>query len=70
MKKIVKSRLVKDWRQSWKWLSVHAAVACSVAPVLYEHLDVVQTYLSPRAFHWTQFALGVLVIIARLVKQK
>jgi hypothetical protein len=62
-------KLVDDWKKCWTWLSIHLATLCAIAPLLYEHVDVVQQYLSPTEFSYVSAALGVLTIVGRLIKQ-
>jgi len=62
-------RLVDDWKKCWTWLSIHFATLCAIAPLLYEHVDLLQQYVSQSQFSYISAALGVLTIAGRLVKQ-
>lgn len=57
-----------DFKQAWKWLSVHIAAACAMLPEIYEHADILQDYLEPNIFHHVMFVLGLAAIASRFVR--
>lgn len=62
-------RLVEDWKQSYKWLSVHIATVMALLNGLQASLGQVQGFLSPTQLAVTNAVLGVLVIWGRLIQQ-
>lgn len=62
--------LVDDWRQAWKWFSVQGAAFLAVAPELYAQAKDLQEYIQPNVFHHMMAALGLSVLIGRLVRQE
>ena len=67
-----KSRLVDDWRSSWRWASMQFnALAAVLIGVGLNNLDVIASVLSlappeVRAFVPIPIAVGVFVIVAAL----
>ncbi len=64
-----KVKLVDEWRQAWRWLTVQLGAVLAVAPEIYEQFRGLQTFISDAAFHHGMAILGVLVIL-NTVKQK
>lgn len=62
-------KLVENWRESWKWLSVHIATVLTVLNALQASLLQVQGFLSPTHLAVVNAVLGVMVIWGRLVQQ-
>ena len=62
---IVKRRLVEDWRQAHKWLSVQLAAGIAVLAEAQDQLPIVREYL-PEG--WVKYA-ALAVLAARLIKQ-
>ncbi len=62
----MKVRLIEDWRQSWKFLSVQLAAALALLDVAYEYLPAVQTYLPEGWVKW----IALTIIVARVIKQR
>lgn len=61
--------LVAEWKNSWKWFSVHVGVIIAVLPELYANVEVFQGFLSERGFQHLTAVLGVLSLIATLHKK-
>lgn len=62
-------KLVPDWKDAWKWLSVHIATILTVINALQASLLQVQGFLTPTQLAVTNAVLGMLVIWGRLVQQ-
>lgn len=62
----MKAKLIEDWRQSWKFLSVQLAAALALLDVAYEYLPAVQSYLPEGWVKWMALA----IIVARVIKQR
>ena len=61
--------MVNDWKDCWKWLSVHAALLIILFDTAQQVLPQFAAVMSPEQFAWTNAALGVAVIVGRLIKQ-
>lgn len=62
-------KLVDDWKECWKWLSVHIATILTVLNALQASLLQIQGFLTPQQLAVVNAVLGVLVIWGRLVQQ-
>jgi len=62
----MKAKLIEDWRQSWKFLSVQLAAALALLDVAYEYLPAVQSYLPEGWVKW----MALSIIVARVIKQR
>ena len=62
-------KLVEDWRQAWKWLSVWLAAFAGTALEVYEQVPQFKAYIPDATFHHLMSALVVFIIVGRLVKQ-
>lgn len=62
-------KLVEDWKESYTWLSVHAAGLITVINALQATVPQIQALLSPTQVLWINSALGIAVIWARLIAQ-
>lgn len=62
----MKAKLIEDWKQSWKFLSVQLAAALALLDVAYEYLPAVQSYLPEGWVKWMALA----IIVARVIKQR
>lgn len=62
----MKVKLIEDWKQSWKFLSVQLAAALALLDVAYEYLPAVQTYLPEGWVKW----IALTIIVARIIKQR
>lgn len=63
-------KLVDNWQQSWKWLSMQASAAVTTISVTWIALPV--DIRSPRlqtAEEWTIAALGAMAMFGRLINQ-
>lgn len=61
----MKVKLIDDWKDSWKFLSVQLAAALALLDTAYEYLPAVQTYLPEGWVKW----LALAIIVGRIVKQ-
>ncbi len=62
----MKVKLIEDWKQSWKFLSVQLAAAQALLDVAYEYLPAVQSYLPEGWVRW----IALTIIVARVIKQR
>lgn len=62
----MKVKLIEDWKQSWKFLSVQLAAALALLDVAYEYLPAVQSYLPEGWVKW----IALTIIVARVIKQR
>ena len=63
-------KLIDEWRQAWKWLSVQLGAVIAVAPEIYEQSkDLLESNLSDKQFHHVMAVLGVLVILNTIKKK-
>ena len=61
----MKVKLIDDWKDSWKFLSVQLAAALALLDTAYEYLPAVQTYLPEGWVKWIALA----IIVGRAIKQ-
>lgn len=61
--------LVNDWKQAWKWLSVHVAAVMALLNAAQASIPYVQNLLTAEQLAITNAALGVAVIWVRLLNQ-
>lgn len=61
----MKVKLIDDWKDSWKFLSVQLAAALALLDTAYEYLPAVQTYLPEGWVKWIALA----IIVGRVIKQ-
>lgn len=62
----MKVKLIEDWKQSWKFLSVQLAATLALLDVAYEYLPAVQSYLPEGWVKW----IALTIIVARIIKQR
>ena len=62
-------RLVEDWKEAYKWLSVHIAAILTVINALQASVAQVSAFLTPTQLAYINAALGVAVIWGRLMAQ-
>lgn len=62
-------RLVEDWKESYKWLSINIATIMALLNALQATVPQVQAFLTPTQVAVANAVLGVLVIWGRLVAQ-
>lgn len=61
--------MVDEWRECWRWLSVQLALLVTAAPLLYDHVNLIQAHVSESLFHDIIAVLGFLIVIGRLKRQ-
>ena len=62
-------RFVSDWKDAWKWLSIHIATILTVVNALQASVLQFQGFMTPQQLAVTNAVLGLLVIWGRLVQQ-
>ena len=62
-------RLVEDWKEGYKWLSINIAGIMALLNALQATVPQVQAFLTPTQVAVSNAVLGVLVIWGRLVQQ-
>jgi undecaprenyl pyrophosphate phosphatase UppP len=62
-------KLVEDWKDAYKWLSINIAFIMALLNGLQASFAQVQAFLSPTEVAYINAALGVMVIWGRLVQQ-
>ena len=62
-------KLVSDWKDAWKWLSIHIATILTVVNALQASVLQFQGFMTPQQLAVTNAVLGLLVIWGRLVQQ-
>lgn len=62
-------KLVNDWRESYKWFSVHIATILAVVNAAQASVPYVQGFLTPTQLAVTNAVLGIAVIWGRLIAQ-
>ena len=58
-------KLIPDWRQAWRYLSIQLAAATALLAAAYDYLPAVRDYL-PEG--WVKWA-AIVIIAARVVHQ-
>ena len=61
--------LVSDWKECWKWLSVHAGALIAILGAAQASLPYLQASIPPNVFAGITSGLGILVIVARVIHQ-
>ena len=61
--------MVSDWKQAWKWLSIHVAVIIALVNAGVALLPQFQGMLTPSQYAYANAVLGVAVVVARLINQ-
>lgn len=62
-------KLVQDWKESYKWLSINIAGLVAILNALQATVPHVQALLTPTQVAVANAVLGVLVIGGRLIQQ-
>lgn len=62
----MKLRLIENWREAHKFLSVQLATLLVLISSAYDYLPAVQQYLPPGWVKW----MAVAILVARLVQQR
>ena len=62
-------KLVEDWKEAYKWLSVNIAGIMALLNALQATVPQVQAFMTPQQVAVTNAVLGVMVIWGRLVQQ-
>jgi len=64
-------KIIPNWRDSWKWFSVHvAAFQIVFGGLQLSLLQYARPVMSPSRFAFIMIMLSVLMIVARLIDQK
>ena len=62
-------KFVDDWKQAYKWFSVHIATLMALLNAAQASVPHIQGFLTPGQLAVTNAILGVMVIWGRLVQQ-
>lgn len=62
-------RLIPDWRQAWRFLSVQAAAILAILSALQSWLPQAQAFIPAHTFSIVTLVLSGLVIMLRVIKQ-
>lgn len=62
-------RLVEDWREAYRWFSVHIATIMALLNALQASVPYVNGLLTPTQLAVTNAVLGIAVIWGRLIQQ-
>ena len=65
----MKKRLIPDWREAWRFLSVQAAGALALLSLAYDYLPAIQQHVGPLSGAWVAGASAI-IIIARIFAQR
>lgn len=64
-------KLIQDWKQAWKWFSVHGLLAIAFLQLLWPEVPPEIKAQLPDAFvRWTTLALTAITLWGRLVQQQ
>lgn len=63
---LLKARLVSNWRDFYKWYTIHALGIVGAIAFAYDYIHTVREYLPDG---WFKYAL-IVVLIARLISQE
>lgn len=61
--------MVSDWRNAWKWFSIHVAMIESLLNAAQAAFPYVQTLITPQQSALINAGLGIGIILARLIDQ-
>lgn len=64
LSKIAERILVRNWKDSWKWMSVHFATLLIGLSYLNEYVPEISLYLPER---WARY-IGMAILVARVLK--
>lgn len=62
----MKFKLIENWKQAWKYISVQIAAVILFLPTLAPYMPEIMAYIPT---NWYQI-LGGAILIARIVKQR
>ena len=62
----IKCKLITEWKQAWKYLSVQLAAILVFLPTLLPYMPELAQYMPT---NWYQF-LGMAILAARVIQQK
>ena len=62
-------RFVDNWKEAYKWLSVHVAAVMATLNALQATVPQIQAFLTPTQVAYINAGLGILVIWVRLIQQ-
>lgn len=63
--KLLKLRLIDDWKQCYKFLTVQLSALFGVLAVAYEYIPAIQQYFPDG---WIKYALAI-IIVGRIINQ-
>lgn len=62
-------KLIENWKESYKWFSIHIAGIMALLNALQATVPQVQAFLTPSQVAVANAVLGVMVIWGRLIQQ-
>ena len=62
-------KLVEDWKQAYKWFSVHIATLMALLNAAQASVPHIQGFITPGQLAVTNAVLGIMVIWGRLIQQ-
>lgn len=62
-------KLIDNWKKAWTFSSVQVAALLSILALLQTSLPELQAMIEPQMYAVINLVLGVMVILARVVKQ-
>ena len=65
----LKSMLVEDWQQFYKWWSVRWAALLAASPWIIEQIPPLQQHMSPALYNYLMTFFGIMVVLGRLKQQ-
>lgn len=65
----MKKKLIDDWREAWRFLSVQLAGLLALLSLAYDYLPAIQQHVGPLSGTWVAVASAV-IIVARLLAQR
>ena len=62
-------RLIPEWKEAYKWFSVHGAMIVTAASSTYAYADAFRSFVPPQVYGYLMAALGLTIIVGRVVQQ-
>lgn len=63
-------KLIKEWRESWKFSSVQVALLTSILSAVYAAMPEFQELMNPTIYSVTVLVLNLSIIVARNIHQQ
>lgn len=62
-------KLIPEWKEAYKWFSVHGALIVTAASTTYAYAGAFQSFVSPTAYAAIMAILGIVIIVGRVLQQ-